>query len=472
MLNEKKKMSTRKLVHVIFLFISVSLFSLTVNSQQSDPDFVIEKIRKDYFALGIDCDSIKFEKFLLEKRKYGIQDTFRFISEVANYFEDQHLICYQRQKSELPFPSVQAGAREYVIKYLAENKKNKDRNIGLWINDLQTDILGVISVDEKKKIYEGYILHSSDSAKVGKLVLRFKAENKQSNLCEFINTYFQYRQFSLVTHLNKREFQIGSYSRWRRLSNNELTKKSLVSPYSYSASIHIEKKGVVIVKIPDNSGENIQVVDSLVQTYKKEIENSRLLVVDIRNNPGGTIRVYSKLLPYIYTNEIKRPDGYIYVSEDLLQYERKNLKKIDSVKNSEEYSSQIKYIDSLNKLVGKKILYKGKSKIYEAVNPGPIKVALLVNYGCMSAAEAMILDFKQSKKVVVFGEKTAGAIDNLNTFAMRTPSELYSMWMPTFRSIASETHAHYSRIGIEPDVYIKKKDKDWIQFLIHYFEKN
>jgi Peptidase family S41 len=465
-----KRKNNRKSLGVLVAALYIFSFANTAASQISDIDFVIESIRKDYFPLVPESDSVRFEKFVSQKRKEKVSDTLRFLSEITGYFKDQHLICYQRRISaledmllpEISVPNIQRRVRVSVLR--------RDKYAGYWVNDLGTEVIGIFKVNASKNLYHCYVVFSADTARIGSLTLRFSLPIKENPLCEFVNVYFQYRQFAPMHFLSENEFQIWSYTRWKKVSDNYLKRNEPVKNYNYSVSVNKPDSGIVVFRIPENSPENIKIVDSLVLAYKRELETAKLLIIDIRNNPGGTIRTYSKLLPFIYTNEIVRPDGHTYVSKDLLEYEIKNLKSIDSLTDNLSYSTQLKYVDSLRSVLGQRVLYKGKSKIFESISLKPIKVGLLVNYACMSAAEAMVLDLKQSKKVVVFGENTAGAIDNLNTFFMKTPSGKYSMWMPTFRGTPTSTHKHYAGIGIQPDIRIPAQTKDWVQFVIAYFE--
>ncbi|MCX6317650.1 MAG: S41 family peptidase [Bacteroidetes bacterium] len=463
-------MKNWKLLFLFFIFHTQ--LSVTAIAQLSDVDFVIEKIRKDYFPLGMSKDSVAFEKFIKEKLNVPITDTFQLISSITNFFGDQHLICYQRQQVELPGNSLRyLNPKELFIK-INKGIKKGDRFTGFWLNDLGTEVIGILRDQKFENSYNGYVYQSADSNTRGRLVLRFTTNDTSVVFCEFINAYFQYRLISPLKFISENEFQIWSYSRWKKLRAASVKNKSKVKEYDYRASVISNRNGIIVFKIPEHSQENVIIVDSLVKKYQAEIENARVLIIDIRNNPGGTIRTYSKLLPYIYTNMIVRPDGLSYISDDLIAYEERSLKNLDSIRDKDQYQQQVYYIDSLKKNKGTRVLIKGKNKVFDKVYSKPLKVGLLVNYGCMSAAEAMILDIKQSKKALVFGENSAGAIDNLNTFAMRAPSGKYSMWMPTYRVIPSGIHNYYSGKGILPDIKIQPSVKDWIKFVKNYFEKN
>ena len=455
-------------IRQVLIILSIYLFpGKNTIAQKSDTDFLLEKIRKEYFKLGVESDSSKFEKYVSGILKDQEQDSLITLSNLTNYFRDQHLICYARRQDTL----LQNIDHRFSIDQIKEKvKKHKYKYEGFWINDLKTDVIGIVLVDVPKKIYHGYLVWSTDSSKIGNLVLRFNSLNKKNTSCEYINPYFRYRQFSPLYFNSKDEIQVWSYMKWERIKNGTTDISSLIKPYSYTASLENKGRGIYVLKIPENSEDNIPVVDSLMKEFETCMDSAKVLIVDIRNNPGGTIRTYTAVLPFIYTNKILRPDGINFVSEDLLNAEKRGLEQIDSVKYPSAFDKQRKRVDSLVNLVGKTVITKGRDKVFDTVYKNPIRVGLLINYACMSAAEAMILDFKQSKKVVIFGENSAGAIDNLNAFALRLPSGNYSMWMPTFRTIPSATHRLYGGSGLSPDVRISKKISDWTQYAANYFE--
>ncbi len=99
-------------------------------------------------------------------------------------------------------------------------------------------------------------------------------------------------------------------------------------------------------------------------------------------------------------------------------------------------------------------------------------MALLINYACQSAAEMMILECKQSKKVTLFGEHTMGAVDGLSYFPIGLPSGKYKLLMATGRRIIPPGGGPIDGVGIYPDVSINDNVADWIAFVKAYYEKH
>ncbi|ULT27651.1 S41 family peptidase [Sphingobacterium sp. E70] len=62
---------------------------------------------------------------------------------------------------------------------------------------------------------------------------------------------------------------------------------------------------VFYIKIGSFAYENITPVKDLIVKHKEQIENSKGLIIDIRNNGGGTDDVYQPILPYVLTNPIR-----------------------------------------------------------------------------------------------------------------------------------------------------------------------
>ena len=77
--------------------------------------------------------------------------------------------------------------------------------------------------------------------------------------------------------------------------------------------------------------------------------------------------------------------------------------------------------------------------------------------------------FKQSKKVTVFGERTMGAIDYLHFYELNTPSKKYSLYAASTKRVIHPGGKKYDGVGIYPDVTIPDSVADWQQFVVDYY---
>lgn len=94
-----------------------------------------------------------------------------------------------------------------------------------------------------------------------------------------------------------------------------------------------------------------------------------------------------------------------------------------------------------------------------------------MNYGCQSAAELLVLNLRQSKKVTLFGENTRGAVDYLDYYPIRTKSGNYILTMPTSRRYIEKNGRKLDNIGIAPDIYISDTTDDWVKEVQRYYER-
>jgi C-terminal processing protease CtpA/Prc len=77
----------------------------------------------------------------------------------------------------------------------------------------------------------------------------------------------------------------------------------------------------------------------------------------------------------------------------------------------------------------------------------------------------MIMDFRQSKKVTVFGQRTAGAIDYLDFYPVDMPSKKYTIYIPGSKRVIPPGGKKYDGVGLDPDIPISDTVPDWIDFI-------
>jgi C-terminal processing protease CtpA/Prc len=105
------------------------------------------------------------------------------------------------------------------------------------------------------------------------------------------------------------------------------------------------------------------------------------------------------------------------------------------------------------------------------VKHSPKMVVILVNHRTASSGEAFVLDARQSKKVKIFGTPTYGALDYGSAMFFDFGCKNYKLMMPTWRSMRLPDYP-IDNIGIQPDIYLDKSVKDWVQFAVDYLENN
>jgi hypothetical protein len=243
--------------------------------------------------------------------------------------------------------------------------------------------------------------------------------------------------------------------------------------------------------------------DSTLQANQEEILRLPKLIIDVRGNGGGSDALLSVLMPLIYTDTIYNELPQLFVTEDnfRIYHDFLNVMLPDSLKYGSETISYLRKLvdklehspkgafvpmfDNLDDL-GKETMvslggenytftnYMGEDKHYMLTyaNFGdlpidPYKIVLLMDRGCASTCENLILMAMQSHKVTTMGQNSGGYKGYGNVFPVRTPWG-YQLNMSTTRY---EELSKYEFVGIAPQVYIQDNE-DWIKRAIEILEEN
>lgn len=248
--------------------------------------------------------------------------------------------------------------------------------------------------------------------------------------------------------------------------NSKLEPEEEISSKSISPDIFY-------IKISSFAYENIAPFKELIEKNKEKIEHSKGLVIDIRNNGGGTDDVYQPLLPYILTNPIRIMSVEFFATNTLVNglrdYAIKNIKQ-DSL-------NEVKRIDEdlreYRENIGKFVLYGDKKVMIDsiAINPkSPKQVIILANRNVASSAENFLFSSRQSKKVKIMGTPSMGALDYGSIREFKFGCDNYQLLLPTYRSTRLPQYP-IDNIGIQPDVYLDESIPDWIDFAVHYINE-
>ncbi len=223
------------------------------------------------------------------------------------------------------------------------------------------------------------------------------------------------------------------------------------------------------LRIPSFSHSNKKAIDQVIETHLDEMLQSKHLIIDLRNNGGGSDASYRELLPIIYTNPI-RTVGVAFWSTPL-----NNQRMLDFV-NDPEYGfdeegkkwAQESY-DKLSQQLGQFVDLDDEivsiTKLDE-VHPYPENVAILINENNGSTTEQFLLAAKQSRKVKLFGTTTFGVLDISNMYFVKSPCEEFELGYCLTRSMRIPEMTIDEK-GIQPDYYIDQSipKYKWIDFV-------
>jgi hypothetical protein len=223
----------------------------------------------------------------------------------------------------------------------------------------------------------------------------------------------------------------------------------------------------LLLRIPSFEYSQKRKIDSLLAAYHNEIITTENLIIDLRNNGGGTDMSWRSLIPYMYTNPIRTVtveylSGLVTIRmleehlkdpnfpEEIREWERRVLEKIKD--NPGEF---INLSDSL-------VFITEMDTIYEY----PKDIAIIINENCGSATEQFLLSAKQSKKVKLYGRTTYGSLDTSNLFSVDSPDGEIKLAYAASRSLRLP-EMPIDGIGIQPDFYIDRSipEYKWVNFV-------
>ncbi len=221
-------------------------------------------------------------------------------------------------------------------------------------------------------------------------------------------------------------------------------------------------------------GYNYTILDSFYKASYNVIISKPYLVLDVRNNGGGSDNCYQGLLDFIYSGPMKNDMLDIYVTPENLNTYKKELEH--QMKDSANYGREsiLKMQQYVHKMEMAKpytfISMDNENTSYltrEKVLPYPKKVALIYNHFSASSCEGFILYAQQSKKVTSFGENSGGYTGYGNVFTISVPNSNLFLGCTTTRY---RLHRKYDGIGITPE-YKLNFTGNWLSVVLKQLTK-
>lgn len=222
-----------------------------------------------------------------------------------------------------------------------------------------------------------------------------------------------------------------------------------------------------ILRIPTFNSSAKKQIDSVIQANQHLITTTENLILDLRNNGGGSDMSFEKILPFIYTNPI-RTVGAAYLSTPL------NNQRMKQFMTDPDFSeADVKWakdgLEKLQKHLGEFVSLDSTDvtvKTLDTIYTYPKNVGIIINEGNGSTTEQFILAAKQSKKVKLFGTTTAGVLDISNMHFISSPCNDYQLGYSLTKSKRIPDFTIDGK-GIQPDYYIDNSipEYEWIDFV-------
>lgn len=460
------------LINLLILHFSCSV-CFAQSQYKNDFDFLSATIKNAYSGYFDKANGKEFDELVQRVKRSRSKDTFALLSQMTLFFNDHHLALHDLRIGQRKIDTQQCKKDSLLVQKYFANRKLKDQYEGFWLSEFNNCVIALKKVKTNPVIYHGYVVECNAKLMPGYCMLKMTRQKDGTFLTDYIDVDFYFRIFAKSKFKNTNTLWVNSRDRFQRITvytPGFLTNKKAISYKPYFTSIDDK---TVLLAMPSFRRKYITTIDSIVQANKAAIDSATTLIVDIRNNGGGTINNYFPLFPYIYTNPIVHCGGYVRYSDVYIQDYEADIRRFVEQGDTAKAALYTKYLDTI-KLKKGQFDYTPPDTLAQdlPILARPKKVAVLINNNCLSAAELMLLNFKQSSKVTIFGERTGGAVDYLDGLRLTLPRHKYDLFIAISKRELTTQQPSYDATGIKPDVEIADDVTDWIEFVRKYYNEH
>jgi Peptidase family S41 len=466
-----------------YIIILLLFFAQGVKAQDctcaTNFKYMVEKVKKNYVGYNDKVTVVNEKKFdlftdslLLVAKKSDQYECSSILREWLGFFKDKHMIA-GIDATGFPEDSIRkfyendkkvSWTEADLSHYLSVNKDKVDDIEGIWLSDTGTYRIGIVrSNDKKEHSFVGFIIKADSIYWMpGQIKFEIVKTEKGYQTKNFRSKDHSYMHPGLLKNGDTLSF--GTYGRWYKNQKNKsgqttATKKNTDPAPRFTV---LDDKTSMFSLASFASLDYIKIMDTLIKKNETILKNTKHLIIDLRNNAGGSVLVYEKLMPYLYTNPILKEGGMVLATDDNITYGYSN-------KHTELSDSLQQYFkERLAKLKAHKgelyPIYPVDTIKYPATLKYPERVSFLINRNTGSAAELFLLEARQSTKVKLYGENSAGAIDYTEFIKMKMPCDFFVLYYPACKSLRLPLYP-LDNIGIKPDIEIPAATTDWIDYV-------
>lgn len=211
---------------------------------------------------------------------------------------------------------------------------------------------------------------------------------------------------------------------------------------------------------------NEEAIETLVRKHEHEILASDHLIIDVRNNAGGSDLAYFPLLPFILDQPTLASELHQNETMSVLYSKRNCELRIKMLKNhleaTENPPQELRdYIENELKLYrenyGKGFTINEQDTTFDFLikgGPKPKNIYILTDQYCGSSGDSFVKLAKQSPKVTVVGRNTMGALDYSNVAYLEL-DDAFTLMYPTTRMNYLDRGLGIDNIGIAPDIFVE-----------------
>lgn len=445
--------------------------------------YTLNKIEKNYIGYKYKITPenkssfIKITDSLLTAAKNtDLINCSSLIQKWLDFFKDEHVYIYVNYDSSSKkiirdyyskTPRVNMTKNKF-LSYLSKNKEKVDSIEGIWQDEGKNYEIGIIKNQEKSSInriqFTGFVIKADSIYWLPKQI-KFIIEKNYSKYK--IIAYYKGDHSLFKPEIKFKQGQINLDNGWSIFS-----KETFNQPSSNPNEVKEDKKqprfevldsNTCLLSMPSFSLTYKPIIDSLLVKNDSLIRARQHFIIDVRNNGGGSVLCFEKVIPYLYTNPIITKGSTVLATEDNI---RDYYGKYDYPNISDSMKAVFKKEgDVLRQHIGELYpLWPSDTLILNTVYSYPKNISIIINENCASSTELFLLKAKQSSKVKLYGTHTMGAVDYSDAVTASLPCPLYKIRYSSSRSNRLPEQ-NIDNVGIYPDIEIKDIKSDWMEIV-------
>lgn len=459
---------------LISFFLGTITFAQNNCSCTSDLDYVIQYYEENLPAFETDITKDNIDEYdNLKKQVYNesLQITnkvacFKLLLLYVEYFRDNHSTI------RMNFPQINENNQDDITEFLSseiyqateiyqlseEDKKEYPISEirGIYQSESGVYTIAVLPSKTNFRDYVGVVIDSKSKLwKKGQVKLELKTKkNGEFEAFVYLNNHS-------IKHSSRYPFYNGVLgSNW--FKTNLKSKKNYAVNLDDTFDFHLINDSTTYLRLPTFDAGYTTVFDSIYALADPIIRKTPYLLIDVRNNDGGSYTNVEPLVDYTYTNPIIKDYMELYATEGNLKvWEQWYGYMLEDKANYEQVIPEIKSrIDKIKAVDWPSFipLSEGEDTTVLDVIPFPKKVAILFDRGCASSCELLLFGAKQSSKTILVGENSGGYVGYGENGSVQTPCYQFTLncTMTRFHS-----QRKFEVIGIPPE-YQLDYNKDWL----------
>lgn len=373
------------------------------------------------------------------------------------FFRDGHVWINYYPSDNPATEIIELGEEKFKSFYEGSEQPQEDL-IGIWESgSYRVAIIPEENPENTERDYIGVVLSSqNDDWKSDEVKFVLKREyGNDFNATFFMGNHSPRKVSSKLQ--NEGLLTFDGLNEWVKVWPGDRSLKIETTTSMTYQGFHFEllEGQIPYFRFPNFSLAFIESLKSVLEEFHSQIIEAEFMVVDVRQNSGGYDSAYYPLMPYILSGPIQIPTVYHYLSAYMKSQQEVGVEEedIDDLEDEEDKAMLRLFYDSQDTLVSfsKEEYYTYSPDTFYA---HPKKVAILIGENTVSSGETFVLNSKQSSKVILYGQNTAGIIDGFNGLEMDL--SCFSIRFPSGVRTIDVAVKPIDPYGIAPDVYLDK----------------